>query len=38
MLQAMPIEQYHVYEGGGITSVMFTGRKILDRSPQDVGR
>ena len=27
-----------IYEGGGITSAMFTGRKILNRSPQDVGR
>ena len=27
-----------IHEGGSITSAMFTGRKILNRSPQDVGR
>jgi hypothetical protein len=27
-----------IREGGSITSAMFTGQKILKRSPQDVGR
>ncbi|MEH6952770.1 hypothetical protein V4R08_16035 (plasmid) [Nitrobacter sp. NHB1] len=27
-----------IHEGGGITSAMFTGRKILNRPPQDFGK
>jgi cytochrome b len=27
-----------IHEGGGITSAMFTGQKILNRSPRDLGK
>jgi cytochrome b len=36
LLHLIAVIVTEIHEGGNITSAMFTGRKILNRPPQDV--